>query len=297
MDPQPQKSGFVSIVGRPNAGKSTLLNRLVGEKISIVTDRPQTTRTLIRGIVNRPAGQIIFVDTPGVHKPVHGMNERMMRSVRHALPDSDVTLLIVDATVPFGRGDDFTLDLVKGLSTTRFLLLNKTDALDKSALLPLIERYRQRLSFDEVIPISARNGDNVELLVELLFKYLPEGPPFYPDDQISDQHERNIVAEIIREKVILATRDELPYSTAVLIERFEEGDELQRIHANIIVERESQKPIIIGAGGRTIKEIGIAARRDLETFLGTRVYLELHVRVKEKWRDDASTLREIGLPD
>ena len=291
------KSGFVSIVGRPNAGKSTLLNRLTGEKISIVTDRPQTTRQVIRGILSRPEGQIVFLDTPGIHKPIHRMNEHMMKSVRSSLADVDLLLLIVDATTSFGRGDDFAVGLIKEIRTPAFLLLNKIDAVKKSRLLPLIDRYTKLASFEEVLPISALSGDNVDALVQLILKHLPEGPPYYPTDQLSDQHERTIAAEIVREKLILATHDELPFSTAVLIERFEESDGIDRIYASVLVERESQKAIVIGKGGQLLKEVGIAARKELETFLGKKVHLELHVKVKGHWRDDEGTLKSLGLSE
>jgi len=289
------KSGFVSIVGRPNSGKSTLLNRLVGEKVSIVTDKPQTTRHVIRGIVTRPEGQIVFLDTPGIHKPIHRMNEHMMKSVRDAMADVDLLLLIVDVSVPFGRGDEFTLKLIKPLATKKFLLLNKIDRIQKKNLLPVIERYSKLLSFEEVLPISALTGENVETLIEHIFKYLGEGPMFYPSDQISDQQERAIAAEIIREKLIIATEEELPYSTAVVIDRFEESERLYRIYASIFVERDSQKAIIIGKGGQRLKEVGTMARQQLESFFGRKIFLELHVKVKKHWRDDAETLRTLGL--
>src|SRR5688572_18214993 len=213
-----KKSGFVSIIGRPNSGKSTLLNRLVGEKVSIVTDKPQTTRHVVRGIVTRPEGQITFLDTPGIHKPIHRMNERMMKSVRNSLADVDLLLLIVDSSASFGRGDEFTLELLKPVVTKKFLLLNKIDRVQKRNLLPVMERYSRLGSFEEVIPISALTGEGVDTLLSQTFKYLPEGPMFYPEDQITDQPERAIAAEMIREKLILATEEEMPYSTAVVID-------------------------------------------------------------------------------
>jgi GTPase len=289
------KSGFVSIIGRPNSGKSTLLNRVVGEKISIVTDKPQTTRHVVRGIVTRPEGQIVFLDTPGIHKPVHRMNERMMKSVRDALTDVDLVLLIIDASSSFGRGDEFALELLKPVATKKFLLLNKIDRIQKRDLLPLMERYSKLGSFEEIIPLSALTGDNVETLVQQILGRLAEGPLFYPEDQISDQQERSITAEIIREKLILLTEEELPYSTAVVIDLFEEGEDLHRVYATIFVERESQKPIVIGKGGQKLKEVGTAARKDLESFFGRKIFLELHVKVKKDWRDDSETLRTLGL--
>jgi GTP-binding protein Era len=289
------RSGFVSIVGRPNSGKSTLLNHLVGEKVSIVTDKPQTTRHVIRGIVTRPEGQIVFLDTPGVHKPVYRMNERMMKSVRESVADVDLTLLIVDASVPFGRGDDFTLQLLKSVTKKKLLLLNKIDLIEKKKLLPLIDRYSKVGNFEEIIPISALTGENVEDLMPQVMKYLPEGPMFYPEEQISDQPERAIAAEMIREKLIILTEEELPYSTAVVIDRFEEDEKLHRIYASIFVERDSQKAIVIGKAGQKLKQVGTDARKELEAFFGRKIYLELHVKVKKHWRDDQETLKGLGL--
>jgi len=289
------KSGFVSIIGRPNSGKSTLLNRLVGEKVSIVTDKPQTTRRVVRGIVTCPEGQITFLDTPGIHKPIHRMNESMMKSVREAMADVDLILLIVDASAAFGRGDEFTLELLKPVSTKKFLLLNKIDRIEKNKLLPLIERYSRLGDFDEVIPISALTGEHVEQMLKEVFKHLNEGPMFYPADQISDQPEKALAAEMIREKLIVLTEEEMPYSTAVVIDRFEEGDAIHRIFATIFVERESQKAIVIGRSGQKLKEVGTAARRDMESFFGRKIFLELHVKVKRNWRDDEETLRDLGL--
>jgi len=289
------KSGFVSIIGRPNSGKSTLLNRLVGEKVSIVTDKPQTTRHVVKGIVTAPEGQIVFVDTPGVHKPIHRMNERMMKLVRNAISDADIVVLIVDCSVPFGRGDEFTLNLLKSAKPKKFLLLNKIDLIAKKNLLPAIDRYARAADFDEVIPISALKGENVETFLSQVFKHLPEGPMLYPPDQVSDQQERSIASEMIREKVILLTEEELPYSTAVVIDRFEEEDRLYRIYASIYVERDSQKGIVIGKGGEKLKEIGTTARKELESFFDRKIFLELHVTVKKRWRDSDDTLRTIGL--
>jgi len=289
------KSGFVSIVGRPNSGKSTLLNHLVGEKVSIVTDKPQTTRRVVRGIVTRPEGQIVFLDTPGVHKPVFRMNEHMMKAVRDSLADVDLVLLIVDASAPFGRGDEFTLELLKGLAKKKLLLLNKIDLIEKKNLLPLMDRYSKAGNFEEIIPISALTGENLENLITQIVKRLPEGPMFYPQDQITDQPERAIAAEMIREKLIALTEEEMPYSTAVVIDRFEEDEKLYRIYASIFVERDSQKPIIIGKGGSKLKQIGTEARKELESFFETKIFLELHVKVKKNWRDDEDMLKTLGL--
>jgi GTP-binding protein Era len=289
------KSGFVSIVGRPNSGKSTLLNHLVGEKVSIVTSKPQTTRHIIRGIVTRPEGQIVFLDTPGVHKPVYRMNERMMKSVRDSMAEVDLILLIVDASVPFGRGDDFTLQLLKTVAKTKLALLNKIDLIEKKSLLPLMDRYSKAGNFEDIIPISALTGENIENLIVQITKQLPEGPMFYPGDQISDQPERAIASEMIREKLIALTEEEIPYSTAVVIDRFEEDEELYRIYASIFVERDSQKAIIIGKAGQKLKQVGTEARKELEAFFGRRIFLELHVKVKKRWRNDEEMLRNLGL--
>jgi GTP-binding protein Era len=289
------KSGFVSIVGRPNSGKSTLLNHLVGEKVSIVTDKPQTTRHVLRGIVTRTEGQITFLDTPGIHKPVHRMNESMMTFVRDAMADVDLILLITDSSAAFGRGDEFVLDLIKPITKKKILLLNKIDRIEKKKLLPIMGRYARLGNFEEIIPISALTGENLEILLGRIFNLLPEGPLFYPPDQITDQPERAIVAEMIREKMILFTEEEMPYSTAVMIDRFEEGETLHRIFATIFVERDSQKAIVIGKGGQKLKEIGTAARMELEQFLDRKIFLELHVKVKKNWRDDEETLRALGL--
>lgn len=297
MTKESSRSGFVLLAGRPNSGKSTLLNRLVGEKISIVTDKPQTTRNVIRGIVTRPEGQIVFLDSPGLHKPIYRMNSLMMDSVRGAMSEVDVFALIVDAAEPFGKGDQFALNLMKPLPISKLLLLNKTDKVNKQDLLPLIDRYSKLADFQEVLPISALTGDNVEKLLDLLFKLLPEGPHYYPDDQITDRQERMIAAELVREKLIEQTHEELPYAVAVSVDRFEEGAELDRISATIHVEREAQKGIVIGKGGRLLKEIGTAARLDLEAMLGKKVYLELRVKVSPGWRDDPSALKSLGLAE
>lgn len=297
MPETPGRSGFVTIVGRPNSGKSTLVNSLVGEKVSIVTDKPQTTRNVIRGIVTRPEGQVVFLDTPGIHKPIHRMNDRMMQAVRNSMSEVDVLALMVDASVPFGKGDEFTLELIKPLKLPRVLLLNKIDKVNKRDLLPKIDQYRKNLSFEDVIPISARTGEGVELFLKTIFKYLPEGPQYYPEDQLSDQQERTMAAEIIREKIILLTHDELPYSTAVVIDRFEESDKIYRIYSTVFVERESQKSIVIGKGGLLMKEIGTAARHELESFFGVKVFLEMHVKVSKGWRDDEATLTNLGFTE
>ncbi|HKQ08463.1 MAG TPA: GTPase Era [Blastocatellia bacterium] len=290
------KSGVVALIGRPNAGKSTLLNHLVGEKIAIVSSKPQTTRTRISGVLTRPAGQIVFLDTPGIHKPGYRLNRRMMSIVSDALATVDLILLMVDASVPMGAGDRFVLNMLKSVATPAFLILNKVDAIaDKSRLLPRIAAYTSEREFAEVIPLSALTGDGVELLIEQALRYLPEGPPLYPEDELTDQPERAIVAELVREKILEATGDELPYVTAVVTERWDESEEVTRIHCLIYVERPSHRAIIIGRGGALLKEIGTRARHDIEHLLGRHVFLGLFVKVREHWRDDERTLDELGI--
>ncbi|MFL6273818.1 MAG: GTPase Era [Blastocatellia bacterium] len=290
------KSGVVALIGRPNAGKSTLLNHLIGEKIAIVSSKPQTTRTRISGVLTRPTGQIVFLDTPGIHKPGYRLNRRMMSIVSDALATVDLILLMVDASVPMGAGDRFVLNMLKPVATPAFLILNKVDALaDKSHLLPRIAAYTGEREFAEVIPLSALTGDGVELLIEKALPYLPEGPPLYPEDELTDQPERAIVAELVREKILEATGDELPYVTAVVTERWDESEEVTRIHCLIYVERPSHRAIIIGRGGALLKEIGTRARHDIEHLLGRHVFLGLFVKVREHWRDDERTLDELGI--
>jgi len=292
------RSGFVSIIGRPNAGKSTLLNALVGEKLAIVTRKPQTTRNRIQGIVNvehkgkRPAGQIVLVDTPGVHKPINSLNRRMMKEVYDALEGCDLLLLIVDATEKFGSGDKFVLDIVKKSGQPCFLLLNKVDMLRKERLLPLIAEYKERREFAEVIPISAMKREGLDTLLDATVKALPEGPRYFPKDQITDQPERFLVAELVREQVLLATDQEVPYATTVLIEQYEEGEKLTGVAATIYCEREGQKAILIGKKGANLKKIGTAARLQIQALLNTRVYLELFVKVRAGWRDSRDFVQE-----
>lgn len=280
------KSGFVAIVGRPNAGKSTLINALVGAKVSIVTAVPQTTRNRILGIANRPGAQMILMDTPGIHKPLSRLNERMMSFVRQALEERDLALLIVDASAKFGKGDEFALTLLKEYAPPTILLLNKIDIISKPRLLPLMDRYSKLHNFEEIIPISAKTGDGLESLVNAVIARLPEGPQYFPPDVYTDQPERFLASEIIREKVIEHTRQELPYVTAVLIDRFEESETLTRIESTIVVERESQKPIIIGSGGHLIKQIGTEARQELEKLFPPKVFVGLEVKVEPEWRDN-----------
>ena len=287
------KSGFVAVVGRPNAGKSTLVNALVGSKVSIVTPVPQTTRNRILGIVNRPDAQIILMDTPGIHKPFSRLNEQMMAFVRQALAERDLAVLIVDASEKFGRGDEFAVDFLRQYAPRTILALNKIDVIHKPSLLPLIERYSKSYEFEEIIPISALKGNGVAELLDAAVQRLPEGPRYFPEEIYTDQPERFLASEIVREKIIGHTRQELPYVTAVLIESFEEGESLTRIHAVIVVEKESQKPIVIGAGGQRLKQIGTEARADLEKLFPPKVFLELYVKVEPHWRDDRGLIAQL----
>jgi GTP-binding protein Era len=292
------KAGYVSFLGRPNAGKSTLLNRIVGHKLAIVSDKPQTTRTRIVGVKNYEAGQVVFVDTPGVHKPMHRLNVRMVDVALEAMREVDVLALVVDVAVPPGPGDKFMLNTIKDVKTPTILVLNKVDLIAKNKLLPLIDHYRKAHEFVEIVPVSATDGTNVEVLENLFLQYLPEGEPLYPPDYVTDQPERFFAAEIIREQVLNLTHDELPFSTAVIVDKFEEPGEGQRmlsLYCTILVDRESQKPIVVGKGGAMIKKIGTAARQELETYFESRVFLDLHVKVRSEWRDDPRTLDEMGL--
>ena len=293
------RSGFVSIIGRPNAGKSTLLNALVGEKVAIVTHKPQTTRNRIQGFVNvaakkgRPAGQIIFIDTPGIHKPDTPLNKRMMREVYSALESRDLILLIVDATQKFGAGDRFSLDLLKRVGGPAFLLLNKIDIIEKGKLLPIIAEWSGQHDFKEIIPIAAKKRDGLEMLVDKVVESLPEGPRYFPKDQITDQPERFLAAEIVREKVLFDTAEEVPYATTVIVDGFEEEPKLTRIAATVYVERDGQKKIVVGRGGEMIKRIGTEARIEIEKLLGTKVFLELFVKVRPNWRESRQFLEEL----
>jgi len=292
------KSGLVALVGRPNAGKSTLLNRLVGTKLAIVSDKPQTTRTRIIGVKHRPDAQIVFVDTPGIHRPLHRMNVRMVDAAVDATRGVDIVGLLVDVTEPPGKGDRFVLDLLKDVKAPVFLILNKIDVVKKTRLLPLIKQYADLQRFEEIVPVSAATGENVDRLEQAIVERLPDGEPIYPDDYLTDQPERALAGEMVREKILQFTRAELPFSTAVVVDRFEEpeGDRgILKLYCTIVVERDSQKPIVVGRGGEMIKRIGTAAREDLERFFGTRVFLDLHVRVKSEWREDDTVLNRIGL--
>ena len=290
-------TGYVAFIGRPNAGKSTLLNRVVGQKIAAVSDKPQTTRFRIQGVITKPEGQIVFVDTPGVHQPGYELNRRMMTAVQDALLGVDLVCLLRDASVSTGNGDRFVLDLVKRSEKPALLLLNKIDKLeDKSALLPLIDWYRNEYEWREIVPLSALKNEMTSVVIEACLRHLPEGEPIFSEDELTDQPLRVMVAEIVREKVLHVTGDEIPYVTAVVTERYEEvREDFARINCVIVVERPSQKKIIIGRGASRLKEIGIRARREIEELLGHRCHLELFVKVEEDWRNSPHLLDEFGL--
>jgi GTPase len=295
--PEKPRAGFVSLAGRPNAGKSTLLNRIIGEKLAIVSDKPQTTRNRILGVKNYEGGQIVFVDTPGIHRPLHRMNVRMVDTAIEGMRQSDLVGLLIDATTKEGRGDQYVLEMVKELQVPVVLVLNKIDRMAKSRLLPIIDRWRQAWDFAEIVPVSALSGDNVDRLEGVFLHLLPESEPLYPTDYLTDQPERFFAAEIVREKLLQHTHAEIPFSTAVVIDRFEELDDsgLIRLYCSILVDRESQKPILVGRGGEMVKRIGTEARMELERFFGARVFLDLRVKVRSAWREDERVLDELGL--
>lgn len=293
------RSGFVSFIGRPNAGKSTLLNRLIGSKVAIVSDKPQTTRNRILAVKNRPDGQIVYLDTPGIHRPLHRLNVRMVDAALETIREVDVLGLVKDASEAVGKGDRFVLDVVKKVSTPTVLVLNKIDLIAKTTLLPLMDGYRREHAFVDIVPVSAETGDGVDLLERVLLAQLPEGEPLYPEDYLTDQPERALAGEIIREKLLQHTGAELPFTTAVVIDQFQEPDReggLLRLFATILVERESQKPIVIGRGGEMVKRIGTEARQELERLFGTKVFLDLRVKVNADWRENDRVLDDLGLP-
>ncbi|HWM94215.1 MAG TPA: GTPase Era [Thermoanaerobaculia bacterium] len=292
MAPTGKKSGTVTFVGRPNAGKSTLMNRLLGEKVAIVSNKPQTTRQRLVGILSDERGQMVFHDTPGIHKPLHRLNRQMVRHATDAMSDTDVLCLLVDVAERTGSGDAYMLDLVGKAEGPRVLILNKVDRVKKPDLLPRIAHYSETRLFEEIVPLSAKSGENCDRLLDVLWNLLPEGEPLYDPELLTIHPERFLVAERIREKVLELTSEELPFSTAVVIERWEDDEEkgIIRIYATILVEREGQKKIVVGRQGQMIKAIGTAARLDLEEFLERRVYLELFVRVEPDWREDRSVL-------
>jgi GTP-binding protein Era len=296
-DNKPYHAGFVALIGRPNAGKSTLLNRLVGQKIAAVSDKPQTTRFKIQGVITKPEGQLVLVDTPGVHLPGYALNRRMMAAVQDALLGVDLVCLIRDAAASTGQGDRFVLDLIKHAAKPSLLLLNKIDKLeDKSALLPLIDWYRKEYEWQDVVPLSALKDEMTDVFLESCLRHLPESEPIFAEDELTDQSVRVLVSEIVREKLLLSTGDEIPYVTAVVTEQFEEvREDFTRINCVIVVERTSQKKIVIGKGASRLKEIGTVARREIEEMLGHRVHLELFVKVEEDWRNREHLLDEFGL--
>lgn len=291
------RSGFISVIGRPNAGKSTLLNQLLGQKVLIMSDKPQTTRNKIQCILTEERGQVIFLDTPGIHKPKHKLGEFMVDSAIESLREVDLVLYMVDASAEFGSGEEYIINAVKQVKTPCILVLNKIDLLKKEQVLKLIQDYSKQADFLAIVPISAKTGENKEELLKVIFSQLPEGPMYYPEDEVTDQPERFIMAELVREKVLQLTRDEVPHSIAVVVESVEEKTTLVKVRALVIVERDSQKGIIIGQGGKLLKEIGRLARQDIETLLGSKVFLELWVKVKKDWRNRIDNLRELGYSD
>ncbi|NLY79220.1 MAG: GTPase Era [Lysinibacillus sp.] len=291
------KSGFISIIGRPNVGKSTFLNHVIGQKIAIMSDKPQTTRNKIQGVLTRENSQMIFIDTPGIHKPKHKLGEFMMKVSKNTLREVDLIMFMVNAEEKIGKGDEFILEMLQDTNTPVFLVINKIDKVHPDELLNIIDAYKDRMNFAEIVPISALQGNNVDNLLLTIEKYLPEGPQYYPADQVTDHPERFIISELIREKVLHLTREEIPHSVAVVIEKIrrdEENENLIHVHATIMVERDSQKGIIIGKRGSLLKEIGTQARKDIEMLLGSKVYLELWVKVQKDWRNKATYLRDFG---
>ncbi len=297
-------SGYITIIGRPNVGKSTLMNRILQEKIAIISDKPQTTRNRIMGVKHLPQAQIVFLDTPGIYKPKYKLNQRMVKVAMGTLEEVDLIFFLVEATDAVstrrhgpaaGSGDQFIMERLKELETPVFLVLNKLDLIKKEKTIPLVEEYMRQHKFAEVVPISALTGDNVDRLIEVAVRYLPEGEPFFPSDVVTDQPVRFIAAETVREKILHHTREEIPYSVAVVIEKFEEEPERPvHICALILVERESQKGILIGKKGEMLKTVGTEARLELEALLGTKVFLELWVKVQQDWRQDENVLKELG---
>jgi GTPase len=292
------KSGYASLIGRPNAGKSTLLNRIIGEKVAIVSDKPQTTRNRILAVKTYEDGQVAFVDTPGIHRPLHRLNVRMVDAAVDTLREVDVVVLVFDASTRPGQGDEYVSNLLKDMKTPAVLVLNKIDLVAKSRLLPLMEQVQRWHNFAAIVPVSAATGDGVDQLERVLLEQMPEGEPGFPTDYLTDQPERALVAETVREKVLQHTHAELPFSTAVVVDEFDEAERerLLRLYCTIFVETESQKPIVIGRAGEMIKRIGTEARHDLEKFFGTKVFLDLRVKVNPDWRDNDRVLDDIGVP-
>lgn len=289
------KSGFVSIIGRPNVGKSTFMNRVIGHKIAIMSDKAQTTRNKIQGVMTRNDAQIIFLDTPGIHKPKHKLGDYMMRVAKNTLSEIDAIMFMVNVNEEIGRGDEYIMEMLKNVKTPVFLVLNKIDLVHPDALMPRIEQYQKYMNFTEIVPISALEGLNVDHFIDVLKTYLPEGPKYYPDDQISDHPEQFVVSEIIREKILHLTSEEIPHAIGVNVDRMiKENDERVRVEATIYVERDSQKGIVIGKGGKKLKEVGKRARHDIEMLLGSKVYLELWVKVQKDWRNKVNFIHQMG---
>ncbi|MCI2950606.1 GTPase Era [Staphylococcus haemolyticus] len=289
------KSGFVSIIGRPNVGKSTFMNRVIGHKIAIMSDKAQTTRNKIQGVMTRNDAQIIFLDTPGIHKPKHKLGDYMMRVAKNTLSEIDAIMFMVNVNEEIGRGDEYIMEMLKNVRTPVFLVLNKIDLVHPDALMPRIEQYQKYMDFTEIVPISALEGLNVDHFIDVLKTYLPGGPKYYPDDQISDHPEQFVVSEIIREKILHLTSEEIPHAIGVNVDRMiKENDERVRVEATIFVERDSQKGIVIGKGGKKLKEVGKRARHDIEMLLGSKVYLELWVKVQKDWRNKVNFIRQMG---
>lgn len=289
------KSGFISIIGRPNVGKSTFMNRVIGHKIAIMSDKAQTTRNKIQGVMTRDDAQIIFIDTPGIHKPKHKLGDYMMKVAKNTLSEIDAIMFMVNANEDIGRGDEYIMEMLKNVMTPVFLVLNKIDLVNPDELMPKIEQYQTYMNFTEIVPISALEGLNVDHFIDVLKTYLPEGPKYYPDDQISDHPEQFVVGEIIREKILHLTSEEIPHAIGVNVDRMvKESEDRVHIEATIYVERDSQKGIVIGKGGKKLKEVGKRARRDIEMLLGSKVYLELWVKVQRDWRNKVNFIRQIG---
>lgn len=289
------KSGFVSIIGRPNVGKSTFVNRVIGHKIAIMSDKAQTTRNKIQSVMTRDDAQIIFIDTPGIHKPKHKLGDYMMRVAKNTLSEIDAIMFMVNVNEDIGRGDEYIMEMLKNVKTPIFLVLNKIDLVHPDTLMPKIEQYQSYMDFTDIIPISALEGLNVDHFIDVLKSFLPEGPKYYPDNQISDHPEQFVVSEIIREKILHLTSEEIPHAIGVNVDRMiKEDEDRVRIEATIYVERDSQKGIVIGKGGKKLKEVGKRARRDIEMLLGSKVYLELWVKVQRDWRNKVNFIRQIG---
>ncbi|ENH97503.1 GTP-binding protein [Gracilibacillus halophilus YIM-C55.5] len=293
---QSYKSGFIAIVGRPNVGKSTFMNYVIGQKIAIMSDKSQTTRNKIQGVYTDAHQQVIFIDTPGMHKPKHKLGDFMVKMTENALNEVDAILFMINADEGYGRGDQFIMDKMQNVNKPVFLVINKIDLVHPDELLPLIQQYKDKYPFEEIVPISALEGNNVNRLMDIFSEYLPEGPQYYPEDHVTDHPERFIISEFIREKVLELTREEIPHSIAVVIDQIDERDDDQKllVQATIMVERKSQKGIIIGKQGKMLKQVGMLARQDIERLLGNKVYLELWVKVQENWRNKPNQLQEFG---